>query len=438
MAGFSFAPVAASRALDQTLPAAPARVLRADRLFTGASPQTVPQGAVAIADGFVVWSGPAAALPAEYAGWLTDDYGDATLLPGLVETHAHLAAYEKAVQPDVPAPETHKVAWETLSSVKIARQLASLGVTAVQSLGAADYTDVALREAIRAGLVPGPRLVAAGPAVTLTAGHGWRGGAAADSIPELLRQVRFHHQAGADLVKVMATGGFMSHSTAPWNAQFTLAELLAIADDAHRLGHHAAVHAHGTEGIRRAVRAGFDFIAHCSFVDADGRTAFDPQLADEIAQRGVFVDSSAVPAFPVVPGQPAAALAKQLYDHGVLLVIGHDIGAVTSAAAYRHGLSRLAEAGLPTAEILLAATSRGAAAVGLSGVVGVLEPGYQADLIVVGGNPLANLAALDDIREVVIGGRRFDRETVPPWTPPVGNAGSPEVARQAWLDRQSR
>ncbi|MDR1387161.1 MAG: amidohydrolase family protein [Propionibacteriaceae bacterium] len=436
--------ITASRAVDAPQAEPPARVLLADRLFSGASADQLEHAAVAIASGQVVWAGPRSELPAAYADWPRQDHGDATILPGLVETHAHLGSYSRAAQPDVPDPARHAVAWEVLSSVKIARQLASVGVTTAQSLGARDYVDVALREAVKAGLVDGPRIVAAGPPITLTGGHSWYAGAEADSKTELRRQVRLHHKAGTNAVKVMATGGFMSHSTAPWNAQFTVSQFRALIDDAHRLGLHVAAHAHGSEGIRRVAQAGVDYIAHASFVGPDGRTAFDPELADQLASAGVYVDHSAVPTYPPVAGEGFAARAYQLYQHGVRLVVGHDIGAVLPASAYTWGLRQLEQAGLPRAEVLIAATSRGAAAVGLAGVTGVVAPGYAADLIVAAGDPLADLTALDHLLEIVLAGRRFEPDPVARFDPqerlaaPVRAPLAPDDARAAHLERQRR
>jgi imidazolonepropionase-like amidohydrolase len=397
-----------------------------------------------IVEGQIAWVGPTPDLPAEYSQLPTTDYGDATILPGLIETHAHLSSYARAATPDVTDPSFHDVSWPTLSSVKIARQLASLGVTSVQSLGAADYVDVALREAINFGIITGPRIVAAGPPVTLTGGHDWDDGGETDSIPDILHQVREHHKAGADVIKVMATGGFMSHSTAPWNAQFSVEEFKALIDDAHRLGKRVASHAHGTQGIARVTEAGIDFIAHASFVGLDGTTDFDPRLADEIARKGIFADTSSVPVYPTIDGPEGAPITWRLYQHGVLLVAGHDIGAVIPASAYTYGLKQLEDAGLPRGEILIAATSRAAASIGLAGVAGVLASGFAADVIVVGGDPLANLDALDDLREVIIGGRTFDREYVTPFDPATRIVaetlapGAPSDKRAAWILKQQR
>ncbi|MDR0837736.1 MAG: amidohydrolase family protein [Propionibacteriaceae bacterium] len=433
-----------SRAVDATLAANQSRVLSAKRVFTGTTGTHLSDSSVVIVDGQIAWVGSTTGLPAEYAQLPVTDYGDATILPGLIETHAHLASYTRVAQPDVTDPTFHDKSWETLSSVKIARQLASLGVTSVQSLGAAAYVDVALREAINVGLIAGPRIVAAGPPVTLTGGHGWNSGGETDSIPEILHQVREHHKAGADVIKVMATGGFMSHSTCPWNAQFTTEEFKALIDDAHRLGKRVASHAHGTQGIARVTEAGIDFIAHASFVDLDGQTRFDPRVADEIARKGIFTDSSSVPVYPEVDGPEGAPIVWRLYEHGVLLTPGHDIGAVYPASAYTFGLKQLEAAGLPRGEILVAATSRAAAAIGYSGITGVLAPGFAADVIVATGDPLANLDALDSLQEVIIGGRTFDREYVAPFDPEVRLArdvaapGGPNDKRADWIAKQQR
>lgn len=429
------------RGLDP-LPTVGSRVITADRLITAPGEPVVEDAAVVLESGTIVWTGPAAELPASYASHPVTSHPGGTILPGLVETHAHLGSYATVVATEAPDPRRHEHAEVALPSVAVARQLASVGVTTVQSLGSRFFADVALRYAIAAGLIAGPRIVAAGPQLTTTAGHAWATGGEVDSITEIRRAVRDHHKAGVDLIKVMATGGFMTARTAPWNAQFTTEELRALVEDAHRLGKHTAAHAHGTEGIRRAVEAGIDYIAHASFVDGDGRTRFDPELADQIADRGIYVDTCSPPSWPAVPGETSTPRALELYEHGVQLVTGHDIGAVIPASGYTYGLKQLEASGLPREEVLRAATSRAAAAVGLAGVTGALAPGYAADLIVVRGNPLDDLAALDHLLDVVIGGRTFARDHVDPFDPerPAPSSGTihPNDARADWLDRQER
>jgi imidazolonepropionase-like amidohydrolase len=440
--------IASTRALDAPAVAPPNRVLAAQRVFTGAAATWQPDTAIVLEDGRIAWIGPRVELPATYATWPLTDFGDATILPGLIETHAHLGSFAYDFDPDVPDPGRHKSAWFAFSSVALARQLASVGVTTVQSLGARHFSDVALREAINAGLVEGPRIVAAGPQITTTAGHSWTNGGEVSSITDIVHTIRDFHKAGVDVIKVMATGGFMTPGTAPWNAQFTTAELAALVVEAHRLGKHTAAHAHGTQGIRRAVEAGLDYIAHATFVGEDGRTDFDPALADLMAERGIFVDVCAPPSYPPVAGETGTPQAYKLYRRGVKIVTGHDIGAVVPPSAYTYGLRQLEASGLPRGEVLIAATSRAAAAVGLAGVTGALLPGYTADLIVTPGDPLADLGALDHLTEIIISGRHFAPVDVPPFDPAARRSaglapgrpafGHPNDVRAAWLTRCQR
>ncbi|HEY0188348.1 MAG TPA: amidohydrolase family protein [Cellulomonas sp.] len=401
---------------DPTLPA-PDRVLTAARAWTGVRGELVEQAAVVVQGGAIAWVGPRSLLPEVYAGLPVEPHPEATILPGLIEVHAHLGGFAYESRPDVPDPARHDPAWHALGSVTVARQLASVGVTTVQSLGARHFADVALREAIDRGLVEGPRIVASGPQLTTTGGHAWATGGEVDSITDIRRRIRDHHKAGVDTIKVMATGGFGTAGSAPWNAQLSQEELDALVVEAHRLGKTTAAHAHGTQGIERAVRAGIDLVAHASFINAEGVTEFDPRLADALAEAGTFVDTCSPPSHPAVPGETATPRAKQLFDHGVRLVTGHDIGAVLPASGYLFGLRQLEESGIPVEDVLLAATSSAAAAVGLAGVTGVLRPGYAADLIVVAGDPLRDLAALGRLDEVVVRGHTFRRDPVPPYDP---------------------
>ncbi|WP_311473486.1 amidohydrolase family protein [uncultured Actinomyces sp.] len=159
---------------------------------------------------------------------------------------------------------------------------------------------------------------------------------------------------------------------------------------AHRLGKWTAAHAHGTQGIERAVRAGADYIAHVSFVSATGRSEFDPRLAEEMARVGVYVDCTVTAHLPALIARDTsfAPPVRLLWEHGVRIVAGHDAGIPASPQrAYVGGLKALEAVGLPRTEVLLAATSRATAAIGRAGVTGVLAPGFEADLIAVTGDP---------------------------------------------------
>ena len=176
-------------------------------------------------------------------------------------------------------------------------------------------------------------------------------------------------------------------------------------------------------------------------------TAFDADVADQMARQGSYVDLCSPPSYPAVEGETFTPHAKALYDHGVKVVVGHDIGAVYPPSAYRFGLMQMVASGLPVEEVLLAATSRGAAAVGLAGVTGVLEPDYAADILVVGGDPTERIEDLANLEEIIIGGRTFHPDYMPEFDIAQfgsGDSGYPLVqpgglnARVTWIQRRQR
>lgn len=336
------------------------------------------------------------------------DLPGSTLMPGLIETHDHLPTSGTAVE--YPDYGPHEVARLTLNAVRSARELLSVGVTSAQSLGARHYVDVAVRDAIDNGDVRGPRIIASGPQITTTGGHSHHAGAEVDSIDQIRHEVRRHHKMGVDTIKVMATGGFMTGGSAPWFAQFSQDELQVLFAEAHRLGKWTAAHAHGTQGIERAVRAGVDLVAHASFITDRGRSEFDAALADEMARTGVYVECTMTADMPRMlrRDDSYAPPVRRLWEHGVRIVVGHDAGIpAVPQRGYVGGLEALEWAGLPRTEVILAATSRAAAAIGCAGVTGVLAEGFEADLIAVAGDPREDLAVLRDLRLVVTRGREF-------------------------------
>ena len=260
-------------------------VLTAPRVITG--DETVAGGAVVVGDRTVELGRPAAALPAEYAALPRADYPHSTILPGLIDSHVHLGL-DGGPEP-VARMRAETDEQQLILMLHSARDLLGVGVTSARDLGGRGYLTVAVRDAIASGLARGPRLVVAASPVTVTGGHCWFMGAEADSEDELRRLVRTHHKHGADLIKVMATGGFMTSGSAPWYAQFTTAQLALIVAEARRVDKPVAAHAHGTEGIRRAVAAGVTTIEHCSFVTETNERRFDEQLAAMLAEQGIFV-----------------------------------------------------------------------------------------------------------------------------------------------------
>jgi imidazolonepropionase-like amidohydrolase len=382
-------------------------VLTAPRVMTG--DETVTDGAVVIGESTVDWTGPAAALPAEYAALPRTDYPDATITPGLIDSHVHLG-FDGGPNP-AARMRGETDAQQLVLMLHSARDLLGVGVTTARDLGARSYLDVVVRDAIAAGLARGPRLVVAARPVTVTGGHCWFMGGEADSEDELRRIVRTHHKHGADLIKVMSTGGFMTEGSAPWYAQFTSAQLAVIVEEAVRVDKPVAAHAHGIEGIRRAVDAGVTTLEHCSFVTETNERRFDEPLAATIAERGIFVCptiNANAPYVAELTGITVGEHVMAMHQMGVRIIAGTDAGVDnTPHHQYVGGLEYLVTLGFRPAEVLAMATTEAAAALGLGAVTGHLAPGYDADLIVVDGNPQADITALRRLRRVIARGRDY-------------------------------
>jgi imidazolonepropionase-like amidohydrolase len=383
-------------------------ILTAPRLLTG--DQTVTDGAVAIGQRSVEWAGPAAALPQQYAGWPRTEYPDATIMPGLIDSHVHLG-FDGGPDP-VGRMRAETDAQQLVLMLRSARELLGVGVTTARDLGARACLDVVVRDAIADGLAPGPRLVVANSPVTVTGGHCWFMGGEADSEDDLRRIVRSHHKHGADLIKVMSTGGFMTGGSAPWYAQFSTEQLAVVVAEARRLDKPVAAHAHGIEGIRRAVEAGVTTIEHCSFVTETNQRRFDERLAAQIAERGIFVCptiNANAPYVAELTGRAVGENVMKMRDLGVRIIAGADAGINnTPHHQYAGGLAAMVNLlGFKPAEVIEMATTAAAAALGLGSVTGRLAPGYDADLIVVDGDPQADISALSRLRRVIAHGREY-------------------------------
>ena len=386
----------------------PEEVLTAPRVMTGS--ETVADGAVVFGDRLVSWAGRAQALPEEYGGLPRTDYPGATILPGLIDSHVHLG-FDGGPDPAARMrAETDEQ--QLVLMLRNARDLLGVGVTTARDLGARSFLGVVVRDAIASGLARGPRLVVAGPPVTVTGGHCWFMGGEADSEDDLRRIVRTHHKHGADLIKVMATGGFMTSGSAPWYAQFTTEQLAVIMAEASRVDKPVAAHAHGLEGIRRAVAAGVTTIEHCSWVTETNERFFDEPLAAEIAERGIVVCPTInvnAPYVTELTGITVGENVRRMWEAGVRIIAGTDAGIDnTPHHQYAGGLAAMVSLlGFSPADVIAMATTEAAAALGLGAVTGRLAPGYEADLIVVDGDPLADIAALGRLRRVVARGHDY-------------------------------
>jgi imidazolonepropionase-like amidohydrolase len=375
--------------------------IRAGALYDGVASTLMPEP-VLVMDGPSIVSVDNAIAPPPGADVV--DLAGATLLPGLIDTHVHLAFDGSPDPVTALAGRDDSAALAAMSAA--GRAALRGGVTTVRDLGDRGYLSLNLRGT--AGL---PTIVAAGPPITTPTGHCHFLGGATEPTPQALRAaVRERADLGVDIVKVMASGGTMTPGTRQETSQFTTELLRVVVEEAHRLGLPVTAHAHGTAAIRMSLDAGVDGMEHVSFWSADG--VDDPgDLVDRIAGSGVTVGITAggVPAPGVAP-PPAIAMrmpsmianTRRLYEAGAHLAFGTDagIGPPKPHDVLRFALEQSATIGLTPAVALSLATSRAASACGLGDTKGRLAPGFDADIVAVDGNPLVDLAALHRIRAV--------------------------------------
>ncbi|WP_159619741.1 amidohydrolase family protein [Ruania rhizosphaerae] len=389
-------------------------LLTAGRVLAGPALEPLDDAALVIEGTMIAWVGPRTQIPPEYREQETVDLGASTVLPGLIDAHVHLA-FDGGPHP-VERMRAENDAAQVALMLRSARELLSVGVTTARDLGARDLLAVTVRDAIADGTARGPRMLVAGPALTVTGGHCWFMGGEADSEQELRMAVRRLHKAGVDCIKIMSTGGNMTPGSAPWHAQFTAEELAAVVSEAHRLGKKVAAHAHGVEGIRRALAAGVDTLEHCSFQTADGTDGFDPALADAIAVAPVAVSptcSARVLEFQRLLPPRTSALAE-LYQRGATIVASTDAGIDHNPHyGFVHALEAMHELGMSRLDVLRAATVTAADVLGVGSSTGSLAPGLEADLIAVPADPTADLGALHELEYVMTRGVPFTPDPVP-------------------------
>jgi imidazolonepropionase-like amidohydrolase len=385
-------------------------VLRAPRLLDGTGAGPVPDAALLLDGGRIAYAGPAAGLPDGSDRIEAVDFPRATLLPGLVDAHVHLGASGgPALAADVPRTEAERM----LAAVVNARRQLEAGVTLVRDLGSPGAEAVLVGRAVESGAVPGPRVVASGPAVTMTGGHIPYLGRVTDGVEAMRAAVRANLALGARCIKVVATGGVLTPGVDPREPAYTQPELDALVDEAHRLGLTVAAHAIGEGGVVAALRAGVDSIEHGMFLD---QRAVDLFLDTGARLSATFLAPHGILAGPSVPGwikdraRPAAEAQARSFraavSAGVHAVAGTDAGTPDNPHG---GIARevafMAEAGL---DVLLAVKAATGEAADLLGVPdrGVLRQDAAADVLVADGDVAADLGALQRPLAVYQDGRR--------------------------------
>ncbi|MFL6292009.1 MAG: amidohydrolase family protein [Thermoanaerobaculia bacterium] len=411
---------------EETSPKTEIVVLKAARLFSGKGETTIRDAVVIVEGGKIKAVGSALEVP---AGAKVVDLGDATLLPGFIDSHTHVsgesendwnAAFTAGLRRTVP-----EVA---LRASVYARNLLMAGFTTIRDLGSGDSIDVGLRNTARDGIIAGPRMLVSVHALGARGGHcdatgfpyelfgpepGIEQGIA--SGPDQFRDaVRFQVKYGADVIKVCATGGVLSLADEVDTPQITQDEMNAIVDEAHRLRKKAAAHAHGAEGAKVAIRAGIDSIEHGSFLDdealrmmKDRGTWLVPTLL-----AGEYATAPERKYPPEIAEKARAAMAKRSETFRKAVKMGIKIAFGTDSGVSPHGVNArefklMVDHGMTPAAALRAATASAAELLGISRLTGTLEAGKEADIVAVPGDPLADVTATERVAFVMKHGRIY-------------------------------
>lgn len=398
--------------------------IRAGAVIDGTGAPPIAEAVILIEDGRIAAVGPDVAIP---SGARVIDLSDQTLLPGFIDAHSHLTY-----------PLTGSPGWENklvlrseadfaLIGAQHAREILESGFTAAREVGAHHFADVALRNAINEGRMPGPRLQVAGHALGITGGHCDDGGyvpavlgrepgpmqGIANGPDEIRSAIRHQAKYGADVIKICATGGVMSVGDAVGVQQYAEDELAAVVEAAHMVERRVAAHAHGTEGIKAAVRAGVTSIEHGSLLDDEGiqlmiehgtwlvSTLFAGDAVTRMARDGTITGELAEKALAI--GPVMSRTIGRAHAAGVKVALGVDNIFYDHRTSTRE-FELLVEAGLSEMDAIRAGTSVAAELLGWEADIGSIAPGLWADLVAVEGDPLEDITELQRVIFVMKGG----------------------------------
>jgi len=392
------------------------------------------------ADGRIAAAGPSSAIKVPQ-GIRRFDATGMTVLPGFIDGHVHLA-WDKTLYTTLSSEDYRDrlKRWNRDRALVRAGHHAQLalaaGVTTVRDCGADDLTILALRDAVNAGDFIGPRILASGRPVTTTAGHTYSGWGV-DGVQEVRKAIRYLAGERVDFIKFVVSGGTTTPGTNISRSQYTLEEVQAAVEEAHRLGLQVAAHAISTDGIRLAAEAGVDTIEHCSWIGADPKTTVTDETAvDFMVKNRVRVDHAIIPRPYLFPNETRAPLTAEeewwlrmlkvrwpflhhMRQRGVVVFLGTDAAfGLWPGTGDWPGFQELARAveimvahgGFEPLEAISMITRESARAIRLDGEIGTVEPGKRADLVVVAGDPLKDIRALRNVEMVFRDGRLVARK----------------------------
>ena len=391
--------------------------VKAAHMLDVASGQMVDDAVVLIEGERITRAGSKLAIP---AGAQVIDLGSKTLVPGLIDMHTHITFNPEFLGYN---SITLSVPRQALYGARNARVTLNAGFTTIRDVGSNGFADVALRDAIDAGDVPGPRIIPSGPALGISGGHcddtmhaseyKIVGEGVADGSAEVMKRVRQNIKYGAGVIKICATGGVLSFGDDPRASQYTLEEMKTVVSEAHRLGRKVAAHAHGGDGIKLAVQAGVDSIEHGSYVDAEAirmMKEHNTYLVPTLYLGKWLLDNAAAIKLPKpleekgkVVFAAASTNVAEAFRQGVPIAFG------TDAAVYPHGQNAgefavYVRLGMTPLQAIRTATVNAAKLLGWEDRVGAIEAGKFADLIAVDGNPLKDVTELQHVKWVMKGG----------------------------------
>jgi imidazolonepropionase-like amidohydrolase len=404
-------------------PLAPERLaIRAAHMIDVVAGRRIDNAVVLIEGDRVTQVGSGLAIP---PGTRTIDLGGATLLPGLIDVHTHLSMQSGDYYTDLfrRSPIDNAVRAPTY-----AKHTLDAGFTTVRDVGSSEYIDVALRDAINDGTVPGPRMLVATLAISATGGHGDLNGFSpyvkiegfsgiADGVDEIRKRVRENVKRGADVIKVLAGAGVLSEEESAGAPQYSQEELNALVAEAAMWGRKVAAHAHGTEAIKRAVKAGVASVEHGGLVDEETvhlMTAKGTFLVPDIYTDVYILEHGAELGLPPkiidkekwLRGQQDVNWTRA-FKAGVKLAFGTDAGVYPHGQNARQFALLVKHIGMSPADAIRMATVNAAELLGWSDKVGRVAPGYYADLIAVDGDPLTDISELERVRWVMKGGVEY-------------------------------
>ena len=408
-------------------------ILKAARLIDGNGGPVAEQAAIMLHGDTISRIGTHETVQApEGAAVREVDYGDATILPGLVDSHVHLIGIGDGRAGDELVTLPDEVL--TVQAAQNVRRHLYSGVTTVRDCGAKNRTTFLLRDAVDMGIVPSPRLVLSGRPVAIIGGHLSYFGIQATGPDECRAAVRQLIKEGADFIKITATGG-STRTSFSLRPSFNVDELSAICEEAHKFGKHAAAHCASSQGMVNTLAAGIDTIIHGVHKEADGSDVYRPEIAEKIAEQGVYVNPTlggGLTRIRMLENTPDLSPAQQadldasreasevrmdnvarMVDAGVMMSAGSD----TAWGFYQMGdfqteIEAHAMAGMSNMQAIVSATRDAARSCWVDDSVGTLEAGKQGDVLVVNGNPDQDINALRNVADVYLAGNRVDRQAL--------------------------